>query len=241
MTQRWKPHTTRASTAHWSHRLAPLNEGEDYTKACQREGPQGGGLPQYGAEAPDRDFQNPSPSYAPPTSFHFISLHPFLVEQAPAYWPPFCSSEVKSLYPVYSLCTSCSLCQDYSLCPSSDHSDLTINVTSSERPSLASQSEEAVYPLSIPESNFNYLHNTYHCQIFFFNGHTHGMWKFPGQGMNPSHSYSCGSARSFNPLCQAGERTWTSAGTQATAVRSLTHCATAGIPLSDILAYLAQC
>ena len=30
---------------------------------------------------------------------------------------------------------------------------------------------------------------------------------FLGQGLNPSHSYSCGNARSFNPLCYSGNST----------------------------------
>ena len=49
--------------------------------------------------------------------------------------------------------------------------------------------------------------------LFFFNGHTHGVWKFLGQGLNPSHScelgHSCGDDGSFNLL--AGDRTCTSA------------------------------
>ena len=35
-------------------------------------------------------------------------------------------------------------------------------------------------------------------QLFFFNGCTHGIWKFLGQGLHPSHS--CGNARYFNLL-----------------------------------------
>ena len=38
------------------------------------------------------------------------------------------------------------------------------------------------------------------------------------------------SVRNFNPKCQAGNRTHTSAATQATAVGVLTHCAAAGTP-----------
>ena len=37
----------------------------------------------------------------------------------------------------------------------------------------------------------------------------------------------------FNPLCQARDRTCSSMVTRATAVRSLTHCAAAGIPLAN--------
>ena len=35
---------------------------------------------------------------------------------------------------------------------------------------------------------------------------------------------------SFNPLCQAGDRTGTSAVTQAATVKLLTHCTVAGTP-----------
>ena len=38
--------------------------------------------------------------------------------------------------------------------------------------------------------------------FFFFSGCPCGVWKFPGQGLNVSHS--CSNARSFNPLHQAG-------------------------------------
>ena len=57
----------------------------------------------------------------------------------------------------------------------------------------------------------------------FFLGHTCGIWKFPGQGLNPSCSCdlccSCSNARSF---------TLASAATQATVIRVLTYCATLG-------------
>ena len=46
--------------------------------------------------------------------------------------------------------------------------------------------------------------------FFFFNGCAHGIWRFPGQRLNLSCSYelchSCGNTRSFNTLCQAGNR-----------------------------------
>ena len=68
----------------------------------------------------------------------------------------------------------------------------------------------------------------------FFNGCMCGIWKLLGQGFNLSHSceldHSCGNARSFNPLHQAGNQTWTFAVTQATEVGFLTHGATAGTP-----------
>ena len=49
---------------------------------------------------------------------------------------------------------------------------------------------------------------------------------------------SCGSARSFHPLCQAGAHSHTSAAAQApaeTIAGSLTHCATAATPDSKSL------
>ena len=61
-----------------------------------------------------------------------------------------------------------------------------------------------------------------------FIGCTHSIWEFPSQGLILSHScklqHSCSNARSFNPLCQAGDCTRTSV------VSFLTHCATLGIP-----------
>ena len=66
----------------------------------------------------------------------------------------------------------------------------------------------------------------------FFNGHTHGLWRFPGQGWNQSCSCDLWwhKARSFNPLHQARDWTHTSTGTPATAVRFLTQGTTAGTP-----------
>ena len=65
-------------------------------------------------------------------------------------------------------------------------------------------------------------------------GHTHGTWKFPGQGSNSSHScnlhHRYGNARSFNPLCLAGDQAHTSTALSATAVGFLTPCTTAGTP-----------
>ena len=52
------------------------------------------------------------------------------------------------------------------------------------------------------------IYSLYYC---FFYGHTHGTWKFLGQGLNMSHT--CGNARSFNPLCPAGDGPPTSTGT----------------------------
>ena len=63
--------------------------------------------------------------------------------------------------------------------------------------------------------------------FFFFYSHTRGIWKFLGQGLNPSWScdllHSCSNARSFNPLHWTKDVTHTSAVTWATAVGSLTH------------------
>ena len=63
--------------------------------------------------------------------------------------------------------------------------------------------------------------------FFFFYGGTHSIWKFPGQGVYPSHSchlrWSCSNSRSFNLLHQVGDWTCTSAGIWATAVWFLIH------------------
>ena len=63
---------------------------------------------------------------------------------------------------------------------------------------------------------------------------THGIWKFPGQGLNLSCTcdlhHSCSNAGSFNPLLWARAPNHTSAVIGAAEVRFLTHCATAGIP-----------
>lgn len=53
-------------------------------------------------------------------------------------------------------------------------------------------------------------------------------------GIESSHSFnlhhSCGSAKSFNPLRRARDKTCTAAETRATAIRFLTHCMIAGTP-----------
>lgn len=56
--------------------------------------------------------------------------------------------------------------------------------------------------------------------------HTPGIWKFPSQVPNTSHT--CG----FNPLCQAGNQIQVSTATRASAVRSLTHCT---VPQQELL------
>ena len=58
-----------------------------------------------------------------------------------------------------------------------------------------------------------------HCFFFFFNGCTHSIWKFPGQGLNLS--CSCYNMASFNPLCWARDWTRASTVTWAAAVRFL--------------------
>ena len=70
--------------------------------------------------------------------------------------------------------------------------------------------------------------NRYSVFFFFFND----IWKFLGQGLKLSHSCdlycNCINATSFNPLCQAGDRTHASTATWAAAVGFVTHCATVG-------------
>ena len=73
--------------------------------------------------------------------------------------------------------------------------------------------------------------------FFFFNGCTHGgIWKFPGQELNLSHSCDLGcswsNSGSFN---HRAVRTCASIATQAAAVGFLTHCATAGTPVVGLL------
>ena len=62
-----------------------------------------------------------------------------------------------------------------------------------------------------------------------FNGHIHGIWKVPGQGLNLS--CSCNNTGSFNLPPQARDQTPTSAATQTTAVSFLTHHTTVGTPM----------
>lgn len=57
--------------------------------------------------------------------------------------------------------------------------------------------------------------------LFLFYDCTHGIQKFPGQGLNLSHScdlyHSCGNIRSFSPM---------EPGPRIEAVRFLTYCTT---------------
>ena len=74
--------------------------------------------------------------------------------------------------------------------------------------------------------------------FYFFNGYTHSIWRFLGQGLNPScsHNLCHGSTNtgSFNPLCQAGDQTRASTGTRAPVVGFLTHCATTETPVNGL-------
>ena len=54
--------------------------------------------------------------------------------------------------------------------------------------------------------------------IFYCCCYTRSVWKFPGQGLNPSHS--CSNTRSFTPLRGAGNWTLASTATRAAAVNS---------------------
>ena len=79
------------------------------------------------------------------------------------------------------------------------------------------------------------LHSVILFLFSIFYDHTCSIWKFPGQGLNLSHSCalqnSCSNARSFNQLYQARDRTCASAETQAAAVGFLTHCTMAASSL----------
>lgn len=52
--------------------------------------------------------------------------------------------------------------------------------------------------------------------LSFFHGHTCSIWKFLGQSLNPN----CRNAISFNPVCQAEDRTCASAVIWAAAISS---------------------
>ena len=62
-------------------------------------------------------------------------------------------------------------------------------------------------PQTYRTPNYNAAPHHVFCAIFFFNGCTRGTWKFPGQGLNLTHScdlcHSCSNAGSFNPRCRA--------------------------------------
>ena len=116
---------------------------------------------------------------------------------------------------VFMLCTCCSLCLEYppllSLCVCS-------------YPFYDSIGHNCRRPSLVPSSCLYYS--------FFFNGHTHSIWKFLSKGLNLSHScdlcHSFSNTRSFNPLHWARDWTHASTVTWAAAVGFLTHCATLG-------------
>ena len=78
-------------------------------------------------------------------------------------------------------------------------------------------------PGSCVSNNCN--HSGFHFFFFLWLQPWHapkGLWKLPGQGMNPNCSCnlhcSWSTARSFNPLCQAGDWTCASTETRASAI-----------------------
>ena len=78
-----------------------------------------------------------------------------------------------------------------------------------------------------------------HFIVSFFYGHTHGIWKFPGQGVNVNPScdlcHSCGNARSFNPLRRAEDQTHASTAIWDAEISFLTHCATVETSIVSLL------
>ena len=84
--------------------------------------------------------------------------------------------------------------------------------------------------------------------FFFFNGCTHGISKFPGQGLNLRHSRcdlhcSCSNAQSFNPPFWTRDQIHTSTANRDAAVGFLTHCATVVTParVYFLLTPLTEC
>ena len=73
------------------------------------------------------------------------------------------------------------------------------------------------------------------CFFLFFNGHTCSVWKFLGQGLNPSCScdlcHRCSNTGSFHPLHWARDQTCTSVATGATETGFLKHWITVGTPM----------
>ena len=74
-----------------------------------------------------------------------------------------------------------------------------------------------------------YIYTYTHTYIFYVC--THGIWKFPGYGLNLS--YSCSNTGSFNPLHQPEIKPMPLQ--QSDSVRFLAHCATAGTLMYDHL------
>ena len=102
--------------------------------------------------------------------------------------------------------------------------------TSHEAPSATS--ERLWTQVTRERSIWNQLQ---HLSLFLsFFGHICSIWKFLGQGLNPSSSCDlhckCSNAGSFSPLHWAKDRTHNSEVTRATVVRVSTHCAPSGTP-----------
>ena len=101
------------------------------------------------------------------------------------------------------------------------------------KPECKKWQSQVLRPLDHQETPWKIFFNFY---FFKFYGCTHDIRKFLGQGLNLSHScnlcHSWGNARSFNPLCWAGDQTHILAEASATAARFLTHCAMARTPRS---------
>ena len=91
-----------------------------------------------------------------------------------------------------------------------------------------------VWLSGLVNSNHTLVRHTIAYLLFFLNGYTHSIWKFPGQELHLSHSCNprsrCSNTESFNPPCWAGDRTHSSVATQVAIVELLTHCAIAGTP-----------
>ena len=66
---------------------------------------------------------------------------------------------------------------------------------------------------------------------FFLMAIIYSIWKFLGQGLNPSHS--CRNGIPFKPLCLSGDQTQASAATSLLPVRFLTCCSTVGTPMNE--------
>ena len=85
------------------------------------------------------------------------------------------------------------------------------------------------------------LGNSRYTISFFFPWLPHGIKKFLGQGLNPSHScdlcHSSGNTGSFNPLHWAGY--WTSTASQAAVVVFLTQCTKKGTPVFLVFVLIA--
>ena len=111
------------------------------------------------------------------------------------------------------------------------------------------------FEFAFPQWCWAYFHLYVFHLYFFFCGMSvklfaflfvciHSIWKFPDQRLSLSCSCelhrSYGNARSFNPPCRAGDQSYTSAVTEAAAVRFLTHCTTAGTPLRGFYALQIQ-